>query len=94
MFYLVKGRVVSWTERQHYRLEIRVRNRASDNTVKNSVLDFFVPPRAPRRGRSFSAPRDPGAPAPLPTLLQIGASRASGPMEWQQGRGAPYWGLH
>jgi hypothetical protein len=25
--YVVKGRVVPWTERQHYRLEIRVRDR-------------------------------------------------------------------
>jgi hypothetical protein len=36
--------------------------------VKNQRPRLFCSAPRPRRGRSFSAPRDPGAPAPLPTL--------------------------
>jgi hypothetical protein len=37
--------------------------------VKNQRPRLFCSAPRPRRDRSFSAPRDPGAPAPLPTLL-------------------------
>jgi hypothetical protein len=64
---VVKNWVVSWTERRHNLLEIRVRDRTNQSFVKNQRPRLFC--SAPRGGRSFSAPRDPGAPAPLPTLM-------------------------
>jgi hypothetical protein len=68
MLRVVKSRVVQWTERQHYHLEIRVRDLTMQNFVKTQRPRLFCSVPRPRRGRSFSAPRDPGAPAPLPTL--------------------------
>jgi hypothetical protein len=71
MYRIVKGLVVSWTGRCYYEHGIRGSRPHNVRFVKNQRPRLFCSAPRPRRGRSFSAPRDPGAPAPLPTLVAV-----------------------